>query len=227
MPDFTSRTPRRAAFGIGLVLLLPLCLPTGCITIPEASHVEIRQGKQPIPVSPDKATIVFIRYSNFGPFFATVVDDQNRYYGTYQARTHAFTQVDPGSYVFTSWSWATPAFLSFEVTRMHAPSRVEADLLGGRVYYMLLRAWSAVGNQGVEVESLTPRRAEWEKLDRFLAGSVQLEVGWDAGTAAFDPAKAERARGDARLAFDALDDYARGNHLLKRADGQREAAPVE
>lgn len=199
----------RSAQGLvaGVCLLV---LSAGCVS--PIVHTAPATARRPIVVSPDKSTVVFVRAGILGPMKCVVVDANARYLGEFTWRSYTVRQVDPGRHVFYAWTnlFDTPK----------APNLIEAEMEGGRIYYVFLRGWGSGAYSGVDIEQLSPRREEWIHLEEWLRRSTFMEVDEAAGTASLEPAAVRDALTRARDAFDGYEPRKKEHHLLAASDGQ-------
>lgn len=186
-----------AASGCGRLLAEGMIRPTVVTPLPATAPA-------------DEAMVVFVRPSAVLPgAVSTILDGDGSFYGRLLSREMFSATFTPGHHRFVAMLVGG------------ALDTVEADLLPGRVYFVLVSTAS--------ISALTPRREEWPRLAEFLHVSERMDVDRPAGEAwlsdmhrlieGFDvPTYLAQARAE----WEAADDEHRALRTLAADDGLAE-----
>jgi hypothetical protein len=191
-----------------LALVLVVAVTSGCGGRLLAEGMIRPTVVTPLPAAPaDQALVVFVRPSAVLPgAVSTILDGDGRFYGRLLSREMFSATFAPGHHRFVAMLWGGVL------------DTVEADLLPGRVYFVLVSTAS--------ISALTPRREEWPRLAEFLHVSERMDVDRPAGEAwlrqmhelieGFDvPAYLAQARAE----WEAADEEHRAIRTLAADDG--------
>jgi len=107
---------------------------------------------------PDHACVVFVRPSGLGAAVnTTILDEEGRFLGDAQGHSHFVVCVPQGKHLFISWAENTDV--------------LEADLLEGRTYYVLVDISFGLLSPRVHLLAMTPRNPNWSRRETWVGGS--------------------------------------------------------
>jgi hypothetical protein len=133
---------------------------TGC-----AGHSDLMANAPvgaPAPApTPNVATVVFVRDSGMG--FAvnfSVMNQSGQLLGEAVAKSHFAVQVPPGHYWFGAKAESTSA--------------IQADVLGGRLYYVRVVPKFGMWTARVDLDPIKPSEKEWGEVPTWLKRTQYL-----------------------------------------------------
>lgn len=125
------------------------------------------------PRSPDAAYVCFLRPSKLGGAVQyTIMDDQRRFLGEAVYSSRWTVELEPGKHWLYAWGDNT--------------SVLQADLLAGHIYYVVVRPRMGGFGPRVQLTALTPRSPEWHKVNDWLKNSEALVADRQAGQTELD-----------------------------------------
>ncbi len=189
---------------VALLAVLPLVVSCA------ASSPYMRAASaHPVTAAPQGATVVFLRPSGWAAnMLATILDGSGRFLGDSLAESYFAVMVPPGEHIFVGWSENTAA--------------MRATLAAGKVYYVEVSPRMGFASARVQLLAITRRSDGWRNLQRWLAGSKQLEPDEAAGQAYLRSCQRD-VEGRLRRAREILTEYNQEEmeaRTLRPEDGQ-------
>lgn len=130
-----------------LALMLTGCSATSQYMVKAKSHA--------IDRSPDMATVVFIRPSNYAAAqLTTILDSKGRFLGDALPSSYFAVKVPPGEHVFISWAENTAA--------------LRANVAAGKIYFVEVSSKLGWMSARMHLLALGPNTDNWKHIDEWL-----------------------------------------------------------
>jgi hypothetical protein len=152
---------------LGLVLLLA----AGCGAPPQPRMTPVPPPHDPLKPLPGTAVVVFIRPSLLaGDVKLTVMDQNGRFLGQSQARSHFAVPVAPGKRVFMIHDKNVAA--------------LQAELVAGKTYFVEVAVQpGSTATPEAQLLAITPRSASWNERETWLNATDRLQSDFASGQA--------------------------------------------
>jgi len=165
------------------LLLVILCVATaGCSRRSGLMESGTKGGSLPVP-PPDKAVVVFLRPAYTGHTISAAVYEDETFLGIVMRHARLTHETTPGKHRFMVVS--------------EAADFLDADLDGGKLYFVVVRPRMGVWRARFSLEPVTPSSANWAHLNDWLDETypVSLNVegtAWAQNNAGSVTAKREK-----------------------------------
>lgn len=133
----------------------------------------MHRATSPLKQSHDLAYVCFLRPSNFGAAATfRIFDAQQRFLGEAVSGSYWTVPLEQGEHWLYSWGENVTV--------------VNANVLAGRTYYVVVRPRLGVLGARVQLTALAPRSEDWAKLGDWLSESEELVADTSAGQRELD-----------------------------------------
>lgn len=151
---------------ISLFIAVAALALSGCATVP-LEPAEVEQQVEKFEITPDKANVYIYRSANVGAALAKTVWINDEYLGTTGHKTYFFTQLDEGTYDFSTESEFSPNHLMMYLEE-------------GKNYYINQRIKMGVFVGGAELREVEEYKAQIHIRPLRLATPYVLESSEDS-----------------------------------------------
>jgi hypothetical protein len=165
--DCASARPPRRRLLLSLLALFTAGSTLGC-TVKSEFMTDV--APQPIHGAVGMATVVFIRPSaQASEIRTTILDERGTFLGDSLPESHFAALVTPGQHIFIAWAENTDA--------------LKATLEAGKVYFVEVasRMGAEAPSARMHLLALSPRAANWAKVDKWLLETKELIANQEAG----------------------------------------------